>query len=174
MKNKITIKKYLTEAPTFSRVVGKFNDYTSKVINILKRNGVDEREDLNLSLITQCYSQNDTATVCARGYLKVRETKQKQMTENYKKQIVKDTLVKLKSKGLINEKAISKYLKEDEFYSELDLNEKYLATIREHGVTDEQIIDEFMAKLGTNKAKEVLIKIARDYDFSLEGEDEDL
>ena len=54
----------------FGRVMGKFMDYTSKVISGLKRNNVDENLELNLSLISNCFSQGMSARDCTVAYLK--------------------------------------------------------------------------------------------------------
>lgn len=65
IKRKIIIKE-----SKFARVMGKFNDYASKVVGMLKRKGIEETHELDLSLITRCFCQGITATHCGEIYLK--------------------------------------------------------------------------------------------------------
>jgi hypothetical protein len=62
--------KIVIEESRFGRILGKFHDYTSKVISVLKRNGVDENSDLDLSTIINCYGQGMNSRDCANVYLK--------------------------------------------------------------------------------------------------------
>lgn len=54
----------------FGRAMGKFTDYASKVISILRRNNIDETAELDLGLISNCFSQSMNSRDCANLYLK--------------------------------------------------------------------------------------------------------
>ena len=54
----------------FGRAMGKFTDYASKVISILRRNNIDETMELDLGLISNCFSQSMNSRDCASLYLK--------------------------------------------------------------------------------------------------------
>ena len=70
----------------FGRVLGKFNDYISKVVSVLKRNNVDENQQLNLSLIVNCYEQQMNSREAAMAYLKSIKLKESKMI-NKKEQL---------------------------------------------------------------------------------------
>ena len=54
----------------FGRAMGKFTDYASKVISILRRNNIDETMELDLGLISNCFGQSMNSRDCANLYLK--------------------------------------------------------------------------------------------------------
>lgn len=74
--NKVTsLSENIITESKFGRAMGKFQDYASKVINILKRKGVSEKEDLALDLIATLFGSGLTATECANEYLKKNNSK---------------------------------------------------------------------------------------------------
>ncbi|MEO6303511.1 MAG: hypothetical protein ABIP51_10085 [Bacteroidia bacterium] len=66
----------------FQRAMGSFTEYTSKVISVLRRNKVDENQDLNFGLISTCYGQRMSARDCASSYLKTLKENKKMKNKN--------------------------------------------------------------------------------------------
>jgi hypothetical protein len=53
----------------FHRAIGKFTDYCTKVISVLKRKGVEENHELDLGLIARCYGNSIPSAHCADLYI---------------------------------------------------------------------------------------------------------
>lgn len=90
-----------------------------------------------------------------------------------KNKIIKETLLKLKAKGLLNEEAINKYLKEyNDGYGFISTEEKYLSKIKQE-IPADKIVDNVFKIIGSSKTNIILVKIAKKYSIDLDEEDED-
>jgi hypothetical protein len=81
----------------FGRTLGRFNDFSSKVVVQLKRLGVDDSSNLDLQLIANCFLQDMTSRDCAQNYLKAHK-KKNESKEIKKLKSILETIEKLQAK----------------------------------------------------------------------------